>query len=260
MIEFKGVSFAYNGQFVLENLSFTVEAGEFMGIIGPNGAGKSTLLKLADRILVPDIGSILLNSKPLRFFNRKDLARIVGFVSQGFASTFRFSAFDIVMMGRFPYQKTLALDSAEDREISFEAMKATDCLSLKDRDFMTLSGGERQRVILASALAQQPKVLLLDEPTTALDLKHQIHFYNILQNLCMERKMTIVSVTHDVNLAAQFCRRIMILKEGKILADGSVKEVIQEDILHHVYDIPIHIIDHKMTGRPIIFPVLKRKE
>jgi iron complex transport system ATP-binding protein len=254
MIDFISVNFSYNSHFFLKNLNFSVKDGEFLGIIGPNGAGKSTLLRLVDRILKPDSGQIKLNGKSLSHYTRKELARIIGFVPQEFSSSFQFTALEIVMMGRFPHQKPLAFDSRQDRLISLEAMTATDCLYLKDRDFQTLSGGERQRVVLASALAQEPIILLLDEPTSALDIRHQIHFYEILRALRQERGMTIITVTHDVNLAAQFCERIMVIKNGEMIADGPVTTVIRKEILESVYGIPVEIIQHPATGLPVIYP------
>ncbi len=260
MIRFDKVNFSYNNHFSLKNLDFSVRDGEFLGIIGPNGAGKSTLLKLIDRLLHPLSGQISINGKVLQHYTRKELARIIGFVPQEFTSLFQFTALDIVMMGRFPHQRALAFDSLEDRRISLDAMESTDCLDVKERDFKTLSGGERQRVVLASALAQEPLILLLDEPTSALDIRHQIHFYKILRKLRQERGMTILTVTHDINLAAQFCERILVIKRGQIVADGPVPLVMKKEILETVYDIPVEIIQHPATGLPVIYPRLKPED
>ncbi len=252
MIRCDNIGFSYNSHFVLRDLSFRIDDGEFVGIIGPNGAGKSTLLKLIDRILSPQKGRIFIQQKPQRAYSQKELARIIGFVQQDFSTTFNYTVKEMVLMGRFPHQRALAIDSAEDVQIALDAMTATDCLYLRDRDFSTLSGGERQRVILASALAQEPLILLLDEPTTALDLKHQTHFYQILKDLQKRRKMTIVIVTHDINLAAQYCDRIVILKNGQKVAEGLVREVINQEILQQVYEVPIHILAHPERDIPLI--------
>jgi len=260
MIKVNQLSFAYDNSPVIRELSFSIEAGEFVGIIGPNGAGKSTLLKLLDRILQPQHGSIELNKKRLNKYNRKELARLIGFVQQDFTSAFNFSALDIVLMGRFPYQKSFSFDSVEDLEIARQVMRLTDCDYLKHRKFNTLSGGERQRIVLSSALAQEPEILLLDEPTTALDLKHQLHFYEILSKLNQEQGMTILTVTHDVNLAAQFCKRIIVMKGGEILADGDTKDVLNKMTLQNVYDTPLEIVQHPNSHLPVILPELKDRQ
>jgi iron complex transport system ATP-binding protein len=256
MISVKDVTFSYNGAQVLSGLTFEVPAGEFLGIIGPNGAGKSTLMKLLDRILLPGSGEIFLEGRALQLYSRKELARLIGYLQQEFSTSFDFSVLEMVLMGRFPYQRMLAMDSPEDLRIATQAMQATDCEYLRERSYLTLSGGERRRVILASALAQQPGVLLLDEPTTALDLKHQLHIYRILKKLQQENGMTILSVTHDINLAAQFCRRILVLKQGKIVADGSAAKVLRKEILEDVYETPIEIMAHPESGLPVILPGL----
>ncbi|GAB4374122.1 MAG: Fe3+-hydroxamate ABC transporter ATP-binding protein FhuC [Calditrichia bacterium] len=255
MIDVHELNFAYNGTPILKELSFSVKKGEFVGIIGPNGAGKSTLLKLLDGILFPQSGSITIDDKPLGQFNRRALAQMIGFVPQEFTTAFNFTALEIVLMGRFPYQRAFGFESAQDREIACQAMQTTDCWYLRDRGILTLSGGERQRVVLASALAQSPKILLLDEPTTALDLKHQVHFYRILTKLRQENNLTILTVTHDINLTAQFCQRILILKEGQLVADGAVDQVIQKEILESVYETPMHIFPHPVSKLPVVLPV-----
>lgn len=252
MINAEHLTFSYNGAPVLDDLSFSVDSGEMVGIIGPNGAGKSTLLKLLDRILLPSAGSVFIRRKQLGGYSRRELARVIGLVPQRFSTAFNFSAGEIVMMGRFPHQSAFGFDSEQDREIAARAMQATDCYELRKRNFLTLSGGEQQRVVLASALAQEPQILLLDEPTSALDLRHQVHFYRILEKLSREQGITVLTVTHDVNLAAQFCPRILVLKNGRVVADGGVHEVLQKEILEAVYQTPLQIIRHPRTGLPVI--------
>jgi len=254
MIRFEKVFFRYQENPVLKDLTFTIADGEFVGIIGPNGAGKSTMLKLINRLLIPEKGKIALQNKPLKSYSHKELARWIGYVPQDFSTTFNYTALEIVLMGRYPYQKALAFDSAEDIQMALQAMEITDCDHLRSREIHTLSGGEKQLVILASALAQQPRILLLDEPTSALDIKHQIHFYQILHKLRNEQKITILTVTHEVNLAAQFCERIIILKNGMIVADGPTANVIQPEILQHIYDIPLQVISHPLNNLPVILP------
>jgi iron complex transport system ATP-binding protein len=254
MIKLVNLSFAYENLPVLQNFNCSINRGQFVGIIGPNGAGKSTLLKLLDRIITPQSGEIRLQSKLLVTYSRNELARIIGYVQQDFYTAYDYTALEIVLMGRFPHQKSWGFDSVEDIKIALEMMNTTDCHYLKDRKFMTLSGGEKQRVILASALAQEPEILLLDEPTAALDLKHQIHIYRILKRLQTEKQLTIITVTHDINLASQYCERILIIKDGKLHSDGNVQEVLKANILQDVYEIDLKIINHPDSGLPVILP------
>ncbi len=254
MISVQKIDFAYNGWPVLREVSFSVARGEFLAVIGPNGAGKSTLLKLLDGILQPQKGYILLKERPLPDYSRRQLARLIGYVPQEFPVAFHFTAREVVLMGRFPYQRLLGGTTAEDYRVAQEAMQITDCGHLSERFFTRLSGGEKQRVVLASALAQQPEMLLLDEPTTALDLKHQVHFYRILQKLRRERQLTIVVVTHDVNLAALFAERVVILKQGKVVADGPVAEVLTRKRLESVYETPLTLVRHPLSGTPVVLP------
>jgi iron complex transport system ATP-binding protein len=252
MIKVEKLKFSYNDEPVLKDIHFQIMMGEFVGLIGPNGAGKSTLLKLLVRTLAPQTGQVFLHGRPLREYSGKELARQIGFVQQDFSSAFPFSAREVVLMGRFPHQKTFFADSRQDREIVRQAMEATDCYGLKERPFNRLSGGERQRVVLASALAQEPRILLLDEPTTALDLKHQVHFYDIITSLQRQENLTVLSVTHDVNLISRYCKRIMILKKGELLADGPVDKVMTTDTIEKTYDTKIQIISDPQSGTPVI--------
>jgi len=259
MIRLESVDFSYDQKKVLQHIQLSVASGEFVGLIGPNGAGKSTLLKLINRILHPESGRIHIENKFLESYTRKELARIIGYVQQEFSTVYNYSVMDIILMGRFPYQRGWKFESKLDREIVFKAMETTDCIHLKEREFETLSGGEKQLVILASALAQEPDILLLDEPTAALDLKHQFHFYQILKRLQRQQQKTIISVTHDINLASQFCDRIIILKEGIIRSDGLVKEVLQAQIIQEIYGIPVQIIPHPESNLPVILPIISSR-
>jgi iron complex transport system ATP-binding protein len=256
MIKLESVSFAYQHENVLHNIQLSVTDGEFVGLIGPNGAGKSTLLKLVDRIIHPGSGRLFVKNKPLESYTRRELARIMGYVQQNFTTVFNYSVLDIVLMGRFPYQRAWEFESKLDRDIALEAMETTDCIHLREREFATLSGGEKQLIILASALAQEPEILLLDEPTAALDLKHQFHFYQILKKLQLEQKKTIITVTHDVNLASQFCDRIIILKNGKIKADGPAQKVIQASLIQDIYGLAVQVIPHPESNLPVILPTI----
>lgn len=253
MIQVDEVSFDYQQNMVLKHISFQIEAGEFVGIIGPNGAGKSTLLKLLDGILTPSEGSIFFRGKEIRHYSRREFAQIVGYVPQHFTVSFHFTARDIVTMGRFPHHGLGWREGAHDRQAIARAMELTECSELGERDFFTLSGGEQQRVILASALAQEPEILLLDEPTTALDVKHQLHFYQILQRLSREEGKTVLVVTHDIQLALRFCQRLLVLKNGQLIADGATNRVVNAELLSEVYEVPFRV-QKLADGFPVVIP------
>ena len=228
------LAFAYGAAPVLRGLSVNVIEGEFAAIVGPNGAGKSTLLKIMAGLIRGYGGSVEFCGKPLSGFTSRDLAKRIAFVPQETHMVFPFTVGEIVMMGRLPHRSSALFDSPRDMEWTRQAMLLTDTAALSSKSFNELSGGERQRVVLASALAQDPEVLLLDEPTVYLDLKHQMQFYDILERLNAERRMTIVSVTHDVNLAARYARRMIAMRSGNFVADGSPEEVLTPQ---HPYDI-----------------------
>jgi iron complex transport system ATP-binding protein len=254
MIKVEKLSFSYNGNYVINDINFIAKRGEFVGILGPNGAGKSTLLKLIDRLIIPQSGNIYIEERLIKNFSRKELAQKIAFVQQDFKTAFNFTVLDIVLMGRYPHQESYFTYNKHDKEIVVKAMEATDCEHLMSRDFYSLSGGERQRVVLASALAQEPDILLLDEPTTALDLKHQIHFYKIIRKLQSENNMTILNVTHDINLLIQFCDRFIIIKDGHVVSDGGIADIIRKEILQEVYGTSLEMIIHPQSKRPVVLP------
>jgi iron complex transport system ATP-binding protein len=252
MIEIQNLSFAYSSCPVVNDVSFSIADGEFVGIIGPNGAGKSTLLKLMDRILLPKSGKINLQNKSLADYTQKQLAKIIGSVPQNFTTSFSYSARDIVLMGRYPHLPAFSSESADDIRVVENSMKSTDVWQLRKRQFSELSGGEKQRVVLASALAQEPQILLLDEPTSSLDIKYQFQFYSILQELQKSRELTIVVVTHDINLAARYCQRLIVLKSGKVIDDGAPQKVITKKLMESVYEVEVEILSHPQDGKPLL--------
>lgn len=252
MIHALDVSFSYGANPVLEHINISISETEFVGIIGPNGAGKSTLLKIISGILTPASGSVKLRGKVLAEYQRKDLARIIGFVGQEFKAAFNFSVYEIVLMGRYPYLSPFSNETQTDRDIISAAMNETDVWQFRDRKISDLSGGEKQRVVLASALAQEPEILLLDEPTTALDIKHQMRFYEILAKLQSEKSMTIGIVTHDINLAARFCKRLVVIKDGNIAADDSPSAILNRELMETIYEVPVEIMTHPGTGKPML--------
>jgi iron complex transport system ATP-binding protein len=232
------LGFSYTSLPVLSGISMDVASGEFLALVGPNGAGKSTLLKILAGLIRSYTGTVEFYGQPLSRFTPAEIARRVAFVPQETHMVFPFTVGQIVMMGRLPHRTVGVLfDTPRDAEWTEQAMALTDTATLSGKTFSELSGGERQRVVLASALAQDPEILLLDEPTVYLDLKHQIQFYDILERLNAERQLTIVSVTHDVNLAARYARRLIALREGSLLADGSPDEVLTPQHLYDIFEI-----------------------
>jgi iron complex transport system ATP-binding protein len=252
MIGIQNLSFSYTEELVVNEVSFSIADGEFVGIIGPNGAGKSTLLKLMDGILQSKGGRIYIKEKLLQKYTRKQLAKMIGFVPQHFTTAFSFSVSDVVLMGRYSHLSPFSSESTEDYQIIEKSMKSTDVWKFRHRQFGNLSGGEKQRVVLASALAQEPQILLLDEPTSSLDIKYQYQFYSILQELQQSRGLTIVVVTHDINLAARYCRRLILLKNGKLVDDGSPDKVITKKMMESVYEVEVEILSHPRDGKPLL--------
>jgi cobalamin transport system ATP-binding protein len=246
--------FGYTSVPVLQGLSTEILAGEFVTLIGPNGAGKSTLLKIMAGLIRGYSGTVDFSGKALSLWRTRELARRIAFVPQETHMVFPFAAVEIVMMGRLPHRTGLIFDSPRDAEWAREAMTLTDTAGLASKVFNELSGGERQRVVLASALAQNPDVLLLDEPTVYLDLKHQLQFYDILERLNAERGMTIVSATHDVNLAARYARRMMALRSGIFLADGPPSKVLTPQHLYDIFEISAAVLERPDGRGSYIIP------
>lgn len=229
------VSFAYEEAAVLEGISFRVEEGDYCVIIGPNGSGKTTLLKLLCGLLKPRAGSIRLFGAPLSRGRRKALARLAALVPQAASTEAPFRVEEFVLLGRAPHQGLLGLETPEDLAIAREAMAFTGTAHLASRRLDRLSGGERQRVLIARAVCQRPRILLLDEPTAYLDLAHQAQIMDLMEALRAERGVTVVLVSHDVNLAAMYASRMLLLSAGRILAEGPPGEVIAKGPLEEAY-------------------------
>lgn len=250
ILDVDNVSFSYNSLDVLDGVRFTVSRGDFIGIIGPNGSGKSTLLKCISNVLKTDGGTIRFHEKPVDEYSRTELAREMAVVSQNTEVTFGFTCEEIVLMGRSPYIPRFSSEQERDYKLVHEAMKATNTLHLAKRIIANISGGERQRVIIAQALAQQPKLLLLDEPTSHLDIKHQVELLDLLVKLNKEEGLTVIVVMHDLNLAALYCDYLIMLSEGKIYSIGTCEQVITADNVESVYGTSVSIVKHPITGRP----------
>ncbi len=252
MIEVNSVSFRYHEAWVLQEVSFRVERGEFVGVIGPNGSGKTTLLKLLYRFLAPQRGEILIELAPMKKMDRRDIAKRIAVVAQETQVLFPFSVLETVLMGRSPYLGSLLFESEKDLEIARKAMEWTKILPFSGRSIDELSGGERKRVFIARALAQEPEVILLDEPTANLDIQHQIDFLDLILTLNRERGLTIVMATHDMNLASEFCDRLILLQEGRIYQTGTPEEVVTKENIESVYGCGVWVDRHPVSGMPRI--------
>jgi iron complex transport system ATP-binding protein len=250
VIKAEGVGFAYTDEEVLQDISFDVVPGEFLSVIGPNGSGKTTLLKLLYRHLSPLEGTIYLNNTPIENISRRNLSQKIAVVSQVPQFHFGLSALELVLMGRSPHMGLLAFEGKADFEIATEAMTLTDVSDLKDRSIFSLSGGELQRVVIARALAQEPEAMLLDEPTSYLDIKHQIGVCQLLKTMNKDRGITIIGVFHDINLASCFSDRVMVMKDGRIKGFGPPEDMITKEILESVYGCQVYVDENPLMGRP----------
>ncbi len=244
------VGFQYGGRWVLRDISFEVLAGEILGIIGPNGSGKTTLLKILDGILAPREGRVWLRETDIAQVGRKTLAKAIGVVPQDYSMFFPFSVEEIVLMGRTPHLGLLRFEGQRDFAIARRAMELTETAEFRTRGMGELSGGERQRVLIARAVTQEPEILLLDEPTTYLDIKHQVALFELMKTLHEKVNLTVVVVTQDINLAAQYCHRILLIKDGRSFTMGTPVEVITSENIRQVYETEVLVDAHPRTGLP----------
>ena len=240
---------------VLKDIFLEVDRGDLVGILGPNGSGKTTLLKLLGGVFPPASGSVTLDGRSLADWSRREIARRVAFVPQETTTAFDFTVLDIVLMGRFPHLGAFALEGPEDLAIARRALEATGTAAFEERAFSTLSGGEKQRVVVASALAQSPVLLLLDEPTASLDIGHQIEVQTLLRRLNADSGVTMVLSTHDLNLAAALCRRLVLLKDGHVLATGRTEEVLTPDAVRELYHVDAEVVWHPRAGHLTVVPI-----
>ena len=250
IIKLEQIGFRYNEHWVLKNVSFEVNKGEFVGILGPNGSGKTTLLNIIDGILKPQEGEIWINGTTCKNLKREKLARIIAVVSQDSPMIFPFTVREIVLMGRAPHLSKWRFEGETDFRIAHQSMEMTDTLSLMNRSMNALSGGERQRVLIARALAQEPQIMLLDEPTAFLDIKHQVDFFDLVKTLNKEQALAVIAVTHDINLASLYCDRIILLRSGCIHCMGNPDEVIDESNIKEVYETNVIVDRNPVTGQP----------
>ncbi|MGZ3524579.1 MAG: ABC transporter ATP-binding protein [Thermodesulfobacteriota bacterium] len=252
MIEVNSISFRYHDDWVLEDVSFRAERGEFVGLIGPNGSGKTTLLKILYRLLTPQKGEILFELVPMKKMERADIAKRIAVVAQETHLLFPFSVLETVLMGRSPYLGHLMFENEKDLEIARKAMEWTKIVPFSERHMDELSGGERKRVFIARALAQEPEVILLDEPTASLDIQHQIDFLDLILTLNRERGLTIIMASHDINIASEFCDRLILLQRGRIYQMGTPEQVITKENIETVYGCEVWIDQNPISGMPRI--------
>ena len=257
MFYFSDVWAGYGNVEILKNVSFNIEKGDFTGIIGPNGSGKTTILRTATRIIKPFKGEIFLEEKNLADMPLKELATIAAVVPQDTVFIFPFRVIDVVLMGRIPYINRFGFESKKDLRIALEALEFVDALHLKDRFIDELSGGERQRVIIAKAIAQQPKILFLDEPIIHLDIGHQVQTFELLRKMNRDSGLTIVSILHDLNLASDYCDKLILLDNGMIKSKGAPEEVLDYKTIEDVYKTFVIIKENPLTSRPHVFLVKK---
>ncbi|MDY7009517.1 MAG: ABC transporter ATP-binding protein [Planctomycetota bacterium] len=244
IIEARRVEFAYRAdRKVLDGVDFTARAGRLVCILGPNGSGKTTLLRCMLRQLKVDSGSILLDTMPVGSYSPRRLARMMAYVPQFPASAFAFTVRQIVLLGRYAHMGLMGLAGEKDRAVARQAMIMTETLDFADRALAELSGGEAQRVMIARALAQQPEVLLLDEPTSHLDVRNQLAIYRMMVRLAHDWPMAVICVGHDINLAGRFADELMLMRSGKVIAHGPPGEVIRADVLKDTYDVEVELID-----------------
>jgi iron complex transport system ATP-binding protein len=250
LLQVKHIHFKYRNHWALNDVSFEVGAGEIIGIIGPNGSGKSTLLKLIDGMMTPGSGEITIDGMKVNAMKRDALARIVAFVPQENQLIFPFSVEEIVLMGRSPHLGKFTFESKADYEIAYHAMELTNTLTFANRKITELSGGERQRVWISRALAQEPLMMLLDEFTAFLDMRHQIILFDLMKTFNRSRNLTVIIATHDINMISQYTSRIILLHAGEIHALGTPDEVITRDNILTVYETDVLIDKNPKTGSP----------
>ncbi|HEX9400211.1 MAG TPA: ABC transporter ATP-binding protein [Anaeromyxobacter sp.] len=257
IVDVRGASFAYRGAEALSGVSFSARAGEFVGLLGPNGAGKSTLVRLVAGLLAPAAGEVRLAGLDPFTAARRTIARVCALVPQEPQVTWPFTVREAVMMGRAPRQGLLAVSSRFDRGAVDGALAACDLVHLSDRRLDALSGGERRRVFFARALAQEPRVLLLDEPTAFLDLGHQVAAMRMAR-LAARGGLCVVAVLHDLNLAAAACDRVVILSSGRVVAGGPPPEVLTAERVREVWGLPVWRGENAATGAAVVLPALER--
>lgn len=258
MIELKQLAYAHHGGQIIHNINITLQPNSIYGIIGPNGVGKSTLLQLIAGVIQPTAGEVKLDHKSLQSYSRKHLAQKIAVLQQGGLPPLSFTVDEVVGLGRFPYQSWLGFEAASAETTIEEAIEMMGLTHLRYRRLDQLSGGERQRVALAKIIVQEPSILLLDEPTTYLDIGYQQSIMDVVQNWQKRKELLVIAVLHDLNLAAIYCEQLIALHKGEIYCTGSPNEVMKSSIISTLYDADTVIIDHPQLQVPQL--LLQRRE
>lgn len=252
MLTVKNLRHSFKRTVVLEGVSIRAEQGQMVGVVGPNGAGKTTLLRLIAGILQPSPGMVLINDIDLASLGSKERAKLVAVVPQEPTLPTGFTVFDLVSMGRNPYIKLFQFESTDDLDIVSWAMKKTQVLALAHRQIDTLSGGEKQRVVIAMALAQNAPILLLDEPTSNLDLSHQVQILDTVREVHLHMAGVVLIAMHDLTLAAHYCDQIVMLSSGNVFVSGHPGEVLNEENISQVYGTKVTVLQHPVTSLPVV--------
>lgn len=255
MLEIKNLTCGYDSKVILKDINLKVEDKELIGIIGPNGSGKTTLLRAISKVLKPKTGTIFFEEKDIQQMEFKELAKMIAVVSQWLEMGI-INIEEFVLLGRTPhYERFQFLESKKDREIAKKCMALTDTLRFKDRLVGEVSGGERQLTLIARALAQEPKLLLLDEPTAHLDITHQVGILDLMKKLNKEFGLTVIMVLHDLNLASEYCHRLVLLNEGRIHKIGLPEEVLDYKVIEEVYKTVVVVEKNPISSKPYILVV-----
>ena len=253
-LEIQNVTLGYGRKVVVKDITFRMKPGEILGLVGPNGCGKSTIIKALSRVISPYSGRIILDGKNISTISRRDLARWLGVVPQIPLLPSAFTAFEVVLMGRNPHLGLFQYEGPKDMAIAWRAMEKASIQHLARRRIGELSGGEIQCVVIARVLAQETEAILLDEPTANLDISRQVEILDVIKSLCQEKGLTVVTALHDLNLAAQYCDRLVLINNGRIHAEGTPSEVITDDNIKEVYGAGSYVYSHPLSGLPAVLP------
>ncbi|MGE5630001.1 MAG: heme ABC transporter ATP-binding protein [Caulobacteraceae bacterium] len=256
-IQVEKLNFNYDLKKVLNRIDLGIKEGSFFCLVGPNGSGKSTLLKVISSALKPQEGVVFLENRNIAGMKKKEMARVLSFVPQNTSLEFDFKVMDVVLMGRYPYINRFKGETQKDMSIAEKAMQYTNTTHLKERNFMELSGGERQRVILAQALTQEPRILILDEPVSHLDLQHQIEVLNLIKKMCMDRKLTAITVLHDLNMASAYGDYIVMMKDGEIRYQGTPYDTLNALNIKEIFNTDVHVSVSPVGNKPYIYALTR---